>query len=749
MREAQKPDHVSLNSLLNRLKDGRYMVPDFQRDFEWKARDIRDLTRSIFLDYYIGSLLLWKGTQDHYRDLSCTPLYGRPPGSPEYIVLDGQQRLTAINYAFVAPDARLPTRVGRALYFVRVDRFMAEEYDDAFDFAYLNIGRGDGLPGFTAFYGAPERQYANHVFPLAVVGAGGWELSNWVQGYAAYWRQQAEAAETENARAAALHADNAVAFGEHLKSITETFQISYIELDRDLPIDKVCDIFTQINSKGVRLDIFDLLNALLKPKGVQLKAMWHAAAPRLEFVETGKLNVYILQVMSILRQTYSSPKYLYYLLPGVERKTRNADGSFERHVMIADADAFRQRWDEAVQALETAIARLRHPQEFGVSKSTYLPYFAILPVFAAALAEVKAQPAANRLAADGRFRLWYWASIFTNRYSASSETTAARDIQDLRAWFADDAAEPSVIGQFRALVPALDLRGDTKKGFAVYNAIFNLLVIAGAQDWVSGAIPQPDELDDHHIVPKSWGAQHLVPGAIDTILNRTPLSEETNRAIVRDRLPNAYLPALIAKNGRSAVEAIMASHFIGPAALDILLRDPFTPEDFEAFSRERQRAITQAVQTLLIGGRADLPADLRALDEAVERIELRLRRLVVAKLDNDRNLWPHHMREKLSGRIAQELKRHPGTDESRYAALDAAIEFADLTELLDAMVAKDLAHRFADVFPHKEGLIAKFGQLGQLRNGIRHSRTVNDVVRLEGEAAVRWFDNALGAAETV
>ena len=27
------------------------------------------------------------------------------------------------------------------------------------------------------------------------------------------------------------------------------------------------------------------------------------------------MNVYILQVMSILRQAYCSPKYLYYLLP--------------------------------------------------------------------------------------------------------------------------------------------------------------------------------------------------------------------------------------------------------------------------------------------------------------------------------------------------------------------------------------------------------------------------------------------------
>ena len=71
--------------------------------------------------------------------------------------------------------------------------------------------------------------------------------------------------------AAAQEADrrarDARAFGEHLKDITEQYQVSYIELDRDLEIDKVCDIFTQINSRGIRLDVFDLVNAMLKPKG--------------------------------------------------------------------------------------------------------------------------------------------------------------------------------------------------------------------------------------------------------------------------------------------------------------------------------------------------------------------------------------------------------------------------------------------------------------------------------------------------
>jgi uncharacterized protein with ParB-like and HNH nuclease domain len=80
------------------------------------------------LDYYIGSLLLWKGKNESFEALSCEPVYGYVEnGSPEYIVADGQQRLTAMFYAFLAPDIALPNRTKRAFYFIRVDHFMAEE----------------------------------------------------------------------------------------------------------------------------------------------------------------------------------------------------------------------------------------------------------------------------------------------------------------------------------------------------------------------------------------------------------------------------------------------------------------------------------------------------------------------------------------------------------------------------------------------------------------------------------------------
>ncbi len=349
MREAQKPDHVSLTSLIGRLKEGRFVVPDFQREFEWGPADIRELMRSIFLDYYIGSLLLWKVRNDNLDSLACEPLYGfSSSGSPEHIVLDGQQRLTAMYYAFIAPDVPAPGRANRFLYYIKVDKLMGEAYDEAFSY--------DWTRWILKIMKSETDQYQNHVFPLSVVGRGGWSLGNWAQGYERHWEAQTERARASGDESAALSAaqnvNNARSFGELLQGIMEQYQVAYIELDRDLALDKVCDIFTQINSKGIRLDVFDLINALLKPRGLQLKHLWRTAAPSLAFVETDRMNRYVLQVMSILRQAYCSPKYLYYLLPGQEKSVREPDGSLRKEVLIENTTDFERLWSEAVDALK-------------------------------------------------------------------------------------------------------------------------------------------------------------------------------------------------------------------------------------------------------------------------------------------------------------------------------------------------------------------------------------------------------------
>ena len=486
-------------------------------------------------------------------------------------MLDGQQRLTAMYYAFLAPNIAFPMRANRYYYFVRIDRFMTEEYDKAFEY--------DWSKRWAQLITNREQQYAEHIFPFAVVGEGGWALYEWMDGYKKHWNKAADEAKQvgkeSQRQQAALHAENGSAFGEHVKSLTEQYQISYIELDQQLGIDKVCDIFTQINSKGIQLDTFDLINALLRPKGVKLKQMWRDAAPRLESVDSNKMNVYILQVMSILRQGYCSPKYLYFLLPGQEKSVRDPDGTRRKEVLVADTTAFTHCWNDAVDTLESAIKLLRHPQELGAISSNYLPYVSIIPVFSAIQAHVGGLPANRRLDAQRKVRHWYWASVFLNRYSGSVESTTARDFLDLKAWMDDDASEPGLIQEFAMRFRNLELRREVKRGTSVYNGIFNLLVIHGARDWMSGNVPQHGDLDDHHIIPASKATDLGTGGLIHSILNRTPLTAETNRHVIRDRFPNEYLPELIEQSGENAVRSMLESHFISSEALAVLLRNPF------------------------------------------------------------------------------------------------------------------------------------------------------------------------------
>ena len=741
MKDAQKPDHVSLTTLVGRLREGRFVIPDFQREFEWKPWDIRELVRSIFLDYYIGSLLLWKAKPESFAVLACEPIYGyHGDGDPAHIVLDGQQRLTAMYYVFLAPDKPLPNRSNRFLYFIRVDRFMEEAYDEAFEYHWTRRGLN--------LLANPRAQYESHMFPVSVVGQGGWELPNWVQGYEKHWRDAEIAAASDGddvaAAKAALRVRDARAFGEHLKTITEQYQVTYIELDRDLEIDKVCDIFTQINSRGIRLDVFDLVNALLKPKGLQLKHLWRDAAPRLEFVDTERMNVYLLQVMSILRQAYCSPKYLYYLLPGQERKVREADGSLRKEILVPDVADFEQRWKEAVEAVEHAIKLLRHPQEYGAISSQYLPYVSILPAFAALQTALRALPAVRQLDAQRKLRHWYWASVFTNRYSGAVESTSARDYLDVKTWFDDDAAEPGLIAEFRARFKTLDLRRETKRGTSVYNGIFNLLVLRGARDWMTGNVPQYGDLDDHHIVPKSWGKENSLGDTIDTILNRTPLTADTNRNVIRGRLPNEYLAELIAASGETSARATLESHFVSPAAFAILLRKPFTKNDLQAFLAERQRTLQDAIEDLLVKERLDLPPRLRELDARIEDVELALRSCIDAALDGDPTQLPSHVLQKIEERLQTAAKKNAALDSDRYESLAGKLEYADLRELQDTIANTLLWHRFEGRFASKATLGKRFGQLADLRNGIRHSRSVDEVTYKEGEASILWFEQVTG-----
>ena len=49
----------SVHEIVDNAVSHKWSIPEFQRGFVWKATQVRDLAESLWLNYPIGSLLLW------------------------------------------------------------------------------------------------------------------------------------------------------------------------------------------------------------------------------------------------------------------------------------------------------------------------------------------------------------------------------------------------------------------------------------------------------------------------------------------------------------------------------------------------------------------------------------------------------------------------------------------------------------------------------------------------------------------
>lgn len=742
MKNVEKAGRIHLGSLINNLKEGHYVIPDFQRDFEWRPWDVQELIRSIFMDYYIGTLLLWKGNTNNYNSLSCQPIYGYEgiKGDPRMIVLDGQQRLTAMHYAFFGPSANFPSRKNNLVFRIDVRLLLEEDYDNFINYEFVSSKKLEKR------LKDPVEQYKTHSFPLEIL-QDSWDSDEWIKSYWNYWSDLAEQTDDENLKTEyRSYAQGAKQFRVLINDHLNNFYISYIELDDEIDIAKVCDIFTQINSRGVRLDIFDLLNAMLRPKDIYLKQMWKDASDTLSFTDEKKMKIYVLQVMSVLEQIYCSPKYLYYMVPESVKTIRKPDGTQEKVVLIEDTKEFKERWEQSVSALQNAIRTLQNPRDYGAIKAAFVPYPSIIPAFASIKEYVRIEKPSNMIDVSEKIRKWYWSSIFINRYSSSVETSTAKDYQGLQKWFKDDNAEPDIIDEFRRSIDTLDLIGSNPKGSAIYNAIFNLLVINEARDWSTFDLPEYSALDDHHIVPISV-FKEKAGKSINSILNRTPLSDSTNRHIISNRMPNDYIAEMFQNNNEDKVYGVLESHLISRKAVSILLRKPFEASDFNDFIEERKKTILQAIKTQLLENHIELPEHLKLIDAKIEKVEIAFRELLVSSFGESKEEYsvhiPPHITDKVNRRVASEVKKHPGKQEEDFNSFSTWITFFDLSEYVDTVIAKDNWEKFQHRFNSKEELQSRMRHLGNLRNSIRHSRAVSDIVKMDGEVAILWLNTAL------
>ena len=51
---------MKIHKLLDEIEDKNLVLPEFQRDFEWKANDFKKFMVSVYNSWPTGTLLIWK-----------------------------------------------------------------------------------------------------------------------------------------------------------------------------------------------------------------------------------------------------------------------------------------------------------------------------------------------------------------------------------------------------------------------------------------------------------------------------------------------------------------------------------------------------------------------------------------------------------------------------------------------------------------------------------------------------------------
>ena len=332
------------------------------------------------------------------------------------------------------------------------------------------------------------------------------------------------------------------------------------------PHPHIVNIFERINRTGVSLSLFDLAGARLYLKDVRLRDLWEA------FTKTSGHAAEVVKPESVLR------------VIAVACGKEPRKGNLLDVIDALQAKDFLEHWQEATHFLVMAHDRL--VRLYGAFHTDWIPYTTILVPLAATLRDLQA----NRAGAADYAKLdrWYWASVFSQRYDSAVDTKTYQDVRDLRRWVAGGAA-PDWLRRLTA--QELDLTvGESRS--ALYRGLMCLIALRGARDFLTGQPAKLHMCHDDHIFPRAvYGKDE----AVDTILNRSLISEQTNRHKQHKR-PSVFVQECLRGHGDNEAELLktLDSHFISREAYRALKQD-----DFGAFVQARREALARAVQASL------------------------------------------------------------------------------------------------------------------------------------------------------
>jgi hypothetical protein len=349
---------ISIAKALERVHKHEYVLPAIQREFVWSTDQICRLFDSLMRGYPFGSFLFWKVEKQncakyaffdfvreyHERDAPHCPPLNLSQESSVVAVLDGQQRLTALNIGLRGSHAeKLPhKRKSNSNAYPRRQLFLDLRGKEGVDDLSLRY-QFRFLPKEKA---KEENGAEHHWFPVS-------DILNMDRGKGIFTYVRTNGLADNDAAYAAL---------DRLHEVVhqETFINFFEEEDQDL--DRVLNIFIRVNSGGTVLSYADLLLSIATAQWKQQDA--REAVHRL------------VDELNETRYGFDFPKDLVLKaslvltdIPDVAFKVTNFNAQ-----NMAKIEA---HWEELANALRGAAALLG---DFGFSAKTLTANNVMIPV---------------------------------------------------------------------------------------------------------------------------------------------------------------------------------------------------------------------------------------------------------------------------------------------------------------------------------------------------------------------------------
>ncbi len=576
---APKSSDTELSELMRDVSNGKEQLPEFQRGWTWDDDRIRGIIASLSQGYPMGAIMRLECGNENvrfkYRTIEGVSVTGV---TPEFLILDGQQRLTSMFRATCCKEpVETKTDKGKEIkrfYYLDIKKCL-DENEDRFDAVVAvpsdrkiktNFDRDVVLDLSTR-----EFEYEQEMFPINIIFDSN-AREDWADGYKEYHDYDKSFMEK---------------YKQFRTQVIDTivgYKLPVITLGKETPREAVCKVFENVNTGGVPLTVFELVTATFATYDFDLRKDWIECRDKIR----GKGETLNTDVMEGVDETSFLTAITLYTTYLSDKMTTCK----KKDVLSLNFDDYKKNRDILLEGYKMARKFLFQQYVF---RKRDLPYTTqLIPL--SAICAVIGTTTFNLPSTQKILAKWFWCGILGEMYGGANETRYATDIEDVVAEIQGNESQNRTINA--AYFSATRLLSLQTRNSAAYKGIMALVYREQCRDFMQGTtmdiVKSMDESPDiHHIFPEAYCKKmRFDKNKWNSIVNKTPLLPASNRQIGGDA-PSVYSKNIMKKAEINEADLRMRveSHLIN---YDYLVSD-----DFDHYFIARAKAILKVIEAAM------------------------------------------------------------------------------------------------------------------------------------------------------